>query len=153
MVIPVASTLPIGYYYPSIISGMMLKLIHSWTGIIFFTLFLDSGMYMKLNFPEIYGTQSLIRMMYRANHIYLLMASLINLITGIYYHAFSSKLDNLVQKSGWVFLVISPFTLFLAFIVEPARMTFERTFTFIGVLFLLLGILGHFIGNLLGKKA
>ena len=55
---------------------------HLILGAVFFALFLISGRYMGQVLPEFTGELDGTRMMYRASHVYLLYASLLNLLAG-----------------------------------------------------------------------
>ena len=46
--------------------------------------FLGTGAWMATHFPGAYAGGETIRYMYRANHVYLLLASLVNLAIGMY---------------------------------------------------------------------
>jgi hypothetical protein len=125
---------------------------HLSTGIFFLVLFLLSGLYMKFNFPAAYADNDLIRMMYRANHIYLLMAALINLLFGHLTFVQSDSRARLIQTVASVLLIIAPFLLLLAFLYEPQRAAFNRYFTFFGILCLLSAVLLYIGVNWYEKK-
>ena len=63
---------------------MTLKSLHLLVGVAGVLVFLGTGAYMATHFPAAYSGNEAIRYMYRANHVYLLLASLINIALGIY---------------------------------------------------------------------
>lgn len=123
----------------------MLKMhnFHYIIGFTFLVLFLATGGYLNSNFPELYGENEVMRFMYRSNHIYILMAALINLGLGSYLrYSFNSKI-KVAQKFGGVLVLSAPFILFAAFFVEPIGMLVDRPITFWGILALLIGVVVH----------
>jgi len=117
----------------------MLKKWHLWTGILFLILFVLSGLYMIVNFPAL-EENALVRMMYRANHIYLLLTALLNIIFGSLVIDTTPFQHRLLFNSASILIILSPLFLMLAFIFEPQRATFDRIFTFVGILLVLSGV-------------
>ena len=62
-----------------------MRKIHLISGLLFFALFLVSGRHMGQVLPAFSGELDGLRMMYRASHVYLLYASLLNLLAGAYW--------------------------------------------------------------------
>ena len=124
-----------------------LKLAHLSVGLVFLALFLATGVYMLVSFPELYKDREEIRMMYRATHIYLLMSSLINL--AIANHSFGSQsfYCNWLRRVASVSIIIAPPVFFIAFIVEPQSYLVDRPFSVWGVLLLLFCVLLHTVIN------
>ena len=113
--------------------------IHRLVGIITVSIFLLTGIYMKLNFPELYKHNEAIRFLFRANHIYILLAGLLNIGIGSYFNLNSKKWKRNLQFTGSFFLFIAPLLLITAFFVEPQTASSERPLTFYGILALALG--------------
>jgi len=108
-------------------------------GIAGFAAFLGTGLYMARYFPGAYASGEEIRYLYRANHVYLLLASLLSLVLGCYWPgARSGWRGKLALAGGWLLLAALP-VLLAAFFVEPPRGTPERGLTFLAVLLTLLG--------------
>jgi hypothetical protein len=124
-----------------------LQKLHLVMGIITVLIFLGTGVYMRLNFPEAYGTTEVIRYQYRANHIYILFCALVNIAIGLYavFHAVGWR-KNLQVIGSWL-LVSSPVWLTLAFFIEPPHAADHRPLTFFGVVFSLAGMGLHFISR------
>jgi hypothetical protein len=122
--------------------------VHFIIGISFLGLFLLTGAYMILNFPELYDGRDEVRMMYRATHIYILMSALLNIMTGNYLLQSSSASFLLVRKLASVLILITPIIFFAAFIYEPPEYLVERPVSFWGVVFLLAGVMLHALVNI-----
>lgn len=116
-----------------------MRLIHLGVGIAGVLAFLATGLYMARNFPAAYASGEEIRYMYRANHVYLLLASLVNVALGCYWPgARPGWRGKLALAGAWLLLAALP-VLLAAFFVEPPRGSPERGLTFLGVLLTLLG--------------
>lgn len=122
---------------------------HFFMGTTFFGIFLATGVYMFLGFPELYQQDQAIRMMYRSTHIYILMSALINLTVFLVYHAKISFYSNKISGFSSVLLLISPVLMFIGFVVEPPQYLIERPVSFWGVIFLVVGVLSMVTNGLL----
>ena len=122
---------------------MSIKSLHLWIGVGGVLAFLGTGAYMATHFPAAYEGHEAIRYMYRANHVYLLLGSLINLAVGIYRPGSRPGWRGLVALAGSVLMLAAPFVLLAAFFFEAPRGTPERAATLIGVLLLLVGVLAQ----------
>ena len=60
---------------------MPLRKLHFAVGLVGAVAFLVTGIYMNAGFPELYGANEVLRYIYRSNHVYILLASLINVFT------------------------------------------------------------------------
>ena len=118
-----------------------INIIHCVTGLLFLLIFLATGQYMASLFPGLYEGNEVIRVLYRANHIYLLMAALINLALGIYLIQHGKNDRKYLQWFASVLIVISPMLLLYGFFFESTSTELERPATFWGVVFMLSGVL------------
>jgi hypothetical protein len=123
--------------------GTPMRKLHLVVGLVGIAVFLSTGLYMFRGFPELYGTNEAVRYMYRANHVYVLLSSLINVALAIYLVPARPGWKAWVGKIGSVLLILSPPILCYAFFAEAPKATPERAFTGLGVLALLLGVLAH----------
>ena len=121
---------------------------HLIVGVVFFILFLLTGVYMTLNFPELYDGREEVRMMYRSTHIYLLMSALLNLMAGNYLLRVEQTNFLRLKKLASMLIVVTPPLFFAAFFVEPPVYAIERPISFWGVIFLVTGVLLHALLNL-----
>ena len=119
------------------------KSLHLWVGFGGALVFLATGIYMVIGFPALYGGIEAIRYMYRANHVYLLLGSLINVAVGVYRTDLRLHWRGKLALSGSVLLWLAPFVLLFAFFFEPPRETPLRLATFLGTLMLLIGVLAQ----------
>lgn len=85
------------------------------------------------------GMDALPRMLFRSAHIYLLLASLINLALGLSPARSYTKLQIL----GSILILIAPALMLTAFFVEPGLESFERPFAGPGIYSLFAGMLLH----------
>lgn len=125
---------------------MMIKRVHVLVGIVTLIMFVATGFYMKLNFPALYQGNETIRMMYRASHIYILFAGLINIVIGSYISVDNAK-HNWRQIVGSILIVSSAILFTTAFFYEPPRGSYQRTFTLLSILSISLGSLFHATAN------
>ncbi len=115
-------------------------------------IFLFTGVYMRWNFPEIYGDNQAMRMMFRASHIYILLVGLLNLALGSYFVWSSESWKRALQAIGSILIFTATSTLVYAFFHEPFLPKIERFFTFWSVIMLLLGTIGHLIGSVKARE-
>jgi hypothetical protein len=76
---------------------------------------------MARNFPAAYASGEEIRYMYRANHVYLLLASLVNVALGCYWPgARPGWRGKVALAGGWLLLAALALLLFTFFSSRPA---------------------------------
>ena len=121
-----------------------MRKVHLLVGALGIIAFLGTGIYMRATFPAIYGANEALRYMFRANHVYILLASLVNLAIGIY--------SPSVLRGGWartfgmmgnVLVALAPLVLVYAFFAEAPKASPDRLFTALGVLMILVGVLAQ----------
>ncbi|RRJ83649.1 hypothetical protein [Aestuariirhabdus litorea] len=113
--------------------------VHLWVGAMGVLLFLVSGAYMNSNFPDLYGGNMMVRMMYRANHVYLLLGSLVNLGLAMVTLAPLLGAWRWVRGGASLLLVVGNLLLLFAFWWEPAAQRIDRPLTFWGLILLMAG--------------
>ena len=119
---------------------MKLNQIHIALSITFILVFLGTGVYMLSGFPELYRGREEIRMMYRATHIYILFAALVNLLVGQAIGEQEHR-SKYLQWLASALLILTPFMLTAAFFIEPSGYLIERPISFFAVIFLFAGSL------------
>ena len=122
---------------------MTTRSLHLLIGLAGVLAFLGTGAYMATHFPAAYESHEAIRYMYRANHVYLLLGSLINLAVGIYRPGTRSGWRGIVALAGSALILAAPLALLYAFFFEAPRGTPERGVTLLGVALLLIGVLAQ----------
>lgn len=120
---------------------MNVRSLHLLVGVGGVLAFLGTGAWMATHFPAAYAGGEAIRYMYRANHVYLLLASLVNLAIGIYRGTTRPGWRGNLALAGSALLLAAPFVLLYAFFVEPGHGVPERPATLIGAVMLLAGVL------------
>lgn len=127
--------------------SMRLQELHSGVGVVTVIVFLGTGLYMRMNFPELYGPNEVIRYLYRANHIYLLFSGLLNIAAGFPSPpSLSGWKNNLFRIGSWL-LLGAPVIFLWAFIAEPSTASPMRPLTFLGVGVCLSGIVFQFVSR------
>ncbi|HLG93960.1 MAG TPA: hypothetical protein VI546_03900 [candidate division Zixibacteria bacterium] len=113
--------------------------------------FLLTGLYMRKNFPELYGDNQAMRMMFRGSHIYILLAGLLNIALGSYLSLSLENWKKIVQFIGSVLILAATGMLIYAFFHEPFLSGIHRPVTFKAVIMLLLGMVAHLTGSIKGS--
>ena len=121
---------------------MTLKKAHFWIGCLGIAVFLATGVYMRAGFPELYGGNEVVRYHYRANHIYILLGSLINLALGCYLRL-GIGWRKRAAIVGSTLLLSSPLLLVAAFVLEAPKGTPDRLLTLVGIFMVFIGALCH----------
>lgn len=125
---------------------MILRSFHCYLGLLALAAFLYTGLHLQFGLSDLPGSQELVRSLYRANHIYVLFASLVNLSLGCYLSSNPIRWRRVFQVLGSLLVLASPMILLFAFFHDPPRGELERTFTAAGVLSLTIGVLCHVAG-------
>jgi hypothetical protein len=84
-----------------------------------------------------------VRFLYRANHLYLLFAALLNLALGSYLRLYVGGWRRRIQIFGSGCLLIAPFILFPAFFIDPPRLSPKRPMTEGAIFLVFIGTLCH----------
>ena len=63
---------------------MQLRKLHFVVGLAGVVAFLVTGAYMRAGFPDLYAANEVLRYLYRSNHVYVLLASLVNVALGVH---------------------------------------------------------------------
>ncbi|MGI9515879.1 MAG: hypothetical protein ACR2NP_02435 [Pirellulaceae bacterium] len=123
---------------PSTISVRKLHLI---VGFLFAGVFLATGVYMAVGFPEINQDDHGMRMMFRSAHVYILMSALVNLVMGCYLKLQDQAPARRVQLFGSLLVLITPAIFLVAFFVEPAVGRVDRPIVIAGAAALGIGVI------------
>lgn len=123
--------------------------LHLIVGVATVSVFLGTGVYMRMGFPDLYAGNEVIRFLFRANHVYVLFAGLLNVIAGLYVIMAEVPWRRKLQQAGsWLLLASGPM-LFVAFIVEPMQAGPMRPLTVSGAGVALVGVGFHFLAGVL----
>jgi len=113
---------------------------HSLVGWLGFLAFLASGLYLRRGRPELYDGSEVVRALFRANHLYLLAAALLNLLAARV-GAAPTLLRTRLRTAGSLALLVTVPLLAYAFFTDPPHGIGDRTLTVTGMVLLLVGVL------------
>lgn len=119
---------------------MNLKKLHTIVGVITVLIFLATGVYMSVNFPDIYSSNEIIRYQFRTNHIYILMIGLVNLVAGLYVRPDYKNFRAIVSYLSSFILCTATLLLIIAFFTEPVQGLPIRPFSFYGIILSITGV-------------
>ena len=122
---------------------MHMRKLHLIVGLAGIVAFLGTGIFMRAGFPELYSANDALRYIYRANHVYILLASLANLALGVHLAGGRSGWRARLSTVGSVLALASPVVLCFAFVFEASKASPERIVTLLGVFALAFGIAAH----------
>ena len=122
---------------------MTIRTLHLLVGLAGVLAFLGTGAYMATHFPAAYEGNEAIRYTYRANHVYVLLGSLINIAVGIYRPGTRPGWRGVIGLAGSAMLQAALVVLLYAFFFEASRAMPERAATLLGVAMLLIGVLAQ----------
>lgn len=131
---------------------MTWRLIHLLIGLASAALFLFTGTHMRHLFPDAYAAHEAVRFTYRANHVYVLAASLINICMGVYRTPAISTGIVILQRVGSIMQIVAAPILIAAFYVEGGQGSPQRVMTLIGIVLLAVGTTSQ-LPRLLDREA
>ena len=123
--------------------------LHLIFGFLMFITFLLTGQYMDRNFNHLADMADLPRALMRAQHLYILLAALINMVLGGYLTVSKDKLVAAFQIFGSLMIVAATLMLTYSFFTELPSERIERPLCRMALYTMLAGGLGHGIPNLL----
>jgi hypothetical protein len=126
---------------------MTLRKLHFVVGLAGVAAFVVTGAYMRAGFPDLYAANEVLRYLYRSNHVYVLLASLINLALGVHLTEVAPGWRATVSLIGSLLALASPVVLCFAFFLEAPVATPERVLTLLGVIAVAAGIALHVLGG------
>jgi len=124
-----------------------IRVAHLIFGFLMFITFLLTGQYMDRNFNHLAEMEDLPRALMRAQHLYILLAALINIVLGSYLTVSKDKLIATFQIFGSLLIVIATLILVYSFFEELPSRHIERPLCRFGLYTMLAGVLGHGVPN------
>src|SRR5215208_1232240 len=91
---------------------------HLIVGLLMFVVFVTTGKFMRMDFPDKGEIPQELRLLMRSRHIYILFSALIHLSLGVYLQLRPQLWRKVVQIGGSAALVFSSVLLVWAFVVE-----------------------------------
>jgi hypothetical protein len=131
---------------------MRLRKLHFAVGLAGAVAFVVTGLYMRAGFPDLYGTNEVLRYLYRSNHVYVLLASLVNVALGVHLTAVAPGWRATVSLLGSLLALAAPVVLCFAFFLEAPVPSPERVLTLVGVIAVTAGIALHVLGGMGGRR-
>lgn len=111
---------------------------HRIVGWIFFVVFLCTGLYLREIFPDVYAADTALRFVYRANHVYILFASLLNIVASL--RTSRNDRPHAVEIVASISIILSPLFFVTAFFAEVVPLSPARPLTLTGAFLSLLGV-------------
>jgi cbb3-type cytochrome oxidase subunit 1 len=127
---------------------MQLRTLHFAVGLAGVVAFVATGAYMRAGFPDLHAANEVLRYLYRSNHVYLLLASLVNVAVGVHLTTPALGWRATVSRIGSLLALASPAVLCFAFFLEAPVATSERVLTHVGVVAAAAGIALHALGGM-----
>ena len=125
-----------------------MKWFHLIFGIVMFIVFVTTGKFMRIDFPDKDMIPQDLRILMRSRHIYILFNGLIHLALGVYLQIRPHTLQRVFQYLGSFLLVLSSALLLWGFIVETYQLQHFSDISRYGIYTSLAGIVSHLIGGL-----
>lgn len=120
-----------------------MRKLHLWWGILFVGVFLATGVYMRVRFPEAHRDDMGMRMMFRSAHVYILLSALLNMVLGAHLSPAEQGWRRVAERTASALLVASPAVFTAAFFIEPAPQRLDRPLALAGLILAVLGTLLH----------
>ncbi|MCC2679601.1 MAG: hypothetical protein K0R29_2177 [Pseudobdellovibrio sp.] len=103
---------------------------------------------MKSVFPSGYEANEIIRYQFRANHIYILMVGLLNLLGALVVSHTCRNWRYFTGLFGNILVAVAPLLLIIAFFTEPVRAIPQRPLTLFGAIACGAGVVALFISHI-----
>lgn len=129
-----------------------MKWFHLILGLSVFAVFVTTGKFMRIDFPDKEIIPQELRLLMRSRHIYILFSALIHLALGVYLQMRPQVWRRIVQFGGSAVLVFSSVLLVWAFVVETYQTQHFSDLSRNGIYASLWGIGLHLIGGVTVKK-
>ena len=120
---------------------------HLILGFAMFVVFVTTGIYMRVDFPDKDIIPQDLRLLMRSRHIYILFSALIHLALGVYLTIRPQTWRRILQFGGSAVLVLSSAMLVWAFVVETYQTQQFSDLSRNGIFAALWGIGLHLIGG------
>ena len=116
-------------------------------GIILFVVFLITGKFMRVDFPDKEIIPQDLRLLMRSRHIYILLSSLIHIVLGVYLQVHAEVWRKFVQILGSILLFAGSILFVWAFIYETYATQHFSDISRYGLYTTLAGTVLHLLGG------
>jgi hypothetical protein len=124
-----------------------MRKLHLIFGIFVFIVFLLTGQYMDKYYNHMIGAPDAIRLLYRTRHIFILLASLINLGIAAYFTYRLERWRRILQLLGSGLIFAASLLFIAAFFYEPGLSNLYTPFTHRGAYAIVAGIIFHLLSS------
>ncbi len=124
-----------------------MKWFHFIVGLLMFIVFVTTGKFMRIDFPDKDIIPQDLRLLMRSRHIYILFNALIHLALGVYLQIRPAAWQKAFQYSGSLLLIASSGLLLWAFITETYQLQHFSDISRFGIYTSLAGVGFHLIGG------
>lgn len=126
--------------------------LHLFFGIIVFIIFLVTGKFMRVDFPDKELIPQDFRLLMRSRHIYILFSSFLHILLGVYWQMERQLRRKILQFFGSTLLIAGSGLLVWAFVYETYRTQHFSEASRWGIYLSLGGTMLHLIGAAKMKK-
>ena len=126
---------------------MTFRTLHLVVGIAGVAAFFAAGALLGSRFPDPLVMNELLRWLARSNHVYVLLAGLVNVALAVQLAPVTPGWRSAASRLASLLALAAPAVLCLAFYLEAARAPAERVVTLLGVSALAAGIALHVLGG------
>ena len=124
-----------------------MRTVHRIVGITMLIAFRGTGLYMDRMLGHLRGMTDARRMLFRSDHIYLLLAALLNLALGLYLTLRTERVARMLQIAGSAAIIVAPFLFLMAFFTEPWMANLARPWTRPAIYLIFGGALAHLLAS------
>jgi hypothetical protein len=114
-------------------------------GIVMFVVFVTTGKFMRVDFPDKDAIPQELRILMRSRHIYILFSALIHLSIAAYYKVRTQTAAKILQYAGSFFLTAASVLLVWAFVWETYSVQHFSDLSRNGIYFSLAGVALHLL--------
>jgi len=126
--------------------GVQLRTLHFAVGLGGAAAFVVSGL-MRAGFPDLHVSSEVLRYLSRSNHVYILLASLVNIALGVHLSVAAPGWRTAALRAGSLLALAAPVILCFAYFLEASVPTPQRVLTLFGVATVTAGIALHVLGG------
>jgi hypothetical protein len=121
---------------------------HLIVGLLMFAVFVTTGKFMRVDFPDKEAIPQELRLLMRSRHIYILFSALIHLALGTYMRMSTAAAQRLLQYVGSLILTVSSVLLVWAFVTETYSLHHFSDISRYGIYTALAGVGLHVMGGI-----
>jgi len=121
-------------------------------GVVMFVVFVTTGKFMRVDFPDKDAISQELRILMRSRHIYILFSALIHLMLGAYFQLRPEVGRKILQFAGSAILFVSSGLLVWAFVTETYALQHFSNLSRYGIYTALAGVGLHLLAAIEPRK-